>query len=131
MFPAPLTREALADAEAEPDPRSLSAAERMRRRYPSDVAAAALDQVVLRARAHTKFGDRAATMFFTHDGLEQATRPSVAAHHARRFVAAGVRRVRFPGTIEAHLGWLRAAGFDEVDCFWKSFHQAVYGGYRH
>ncbi|HEY7064173.1 MAG TPA: class I SAM-dependent methyltransferase [Chloroflexota bacterium] len=42
---------------------------------------------------------------------------------------AGVRRVRFPGTIEAHLGWLRAAGFDEVDCFWKSFHQAIYGGY--
>lgn len=44
---------------------------------------------------------------------------------------AGVRRVRFPGTAESHLGWLRAAGFDEVDCFWKSFHQAVYGGYLH
>jgi hypothetical protein len=32
-------------------------------------------------------------MFFTRDGLEQATRPAVAAHHADRFVAAGVRRV--------------------------------------
>lgn len=93
MLPAPLSPEALADAGAEPDPRSLAAAERMRRRYPPEVAAAALDQVVLRERARTKFGDRAATMFFTHDGLEQATRPAVAAHHARRFVAAGVRRV--------------------------------------
>ena len=32
-------------------------------------------------------------MFFTRDGLEQATRPAVADHHAHRFVAAGVRRV--------------------------------------
>lgn len=92
-MPAPLTEEALADAGIETDPRSLAAAERMRRRYPPEVAAAALAQVVLRERGRIKFGDRAATMFFTHDGLEQATRPSVAAHHARRFVAAGVRRV--------------------------------------
>lgn len=93
MLPTPLSRQALADAAAEPDPRSLAAAGRMRRRYPPEVAAAALDQVVLRDRARPKFGDRAATMFFTRDGLEQATRPTVAAHHARRFVAAGVRRV--------------------------------------
>ena len=32
-------------------------------------------------------------MFFTRDGLEQATRPVVADQHAQRFVAAGVRRV--------------------------------------
>ena len=32
-------------------------------------------------------------MYFTRDGLEQATRPAIADHHARRFVAAGVRRV--------------------------------------
>ena len=32
-------------------------------------------------------------MFFTRDGLEQATRPAVADHHAQRFLAAGVRRV--------------------------------------
>jgi SAM-dependent methyltransferase len=49
--------------------------------------------VALRHRARTKFGDRAGSLFFTRDGLEQASRPSVAGHHARRFVAAGVRRV--------------------------------------
>src|SRR4030095_16970744 len=32
-------------------------------------------------------------MFFTRAGLEQATRPEVADHHARRFLQAGVRRV--------------------------------------
>jgi SAM-dependent methyltransferase len=93
VLPDPLTSEALADAAAEPDPRSLGAAERLRRRHPPDVVAAALDQVVLRDRARAKFGDRAATLFFTRDGLEQATRPAVAEHHARRFRAAGVRRV--------------------------------------
>lgn len=93
MLPKPLTAEALSDAEAESDPGSLAAAERMRRKHPPEVAAAALEQRALRARARTKFGDRADSLFFTRDGLEQATRPSVAAHHAARFVAAGVRRV--------------------------------------
>jgi SAM-dependent methyltransferase len=93
MLVHPLVAEALADAAAEADPASLLAAQRMRNRYPAEVAAAALDQAVLRRRARTKFGDRAATMFFTRDGLEQATRPGVAAHHARRLAATGVRRV--------------------------------------
>ena len=88
-----MTAEALADAASEADPGSLAAAERLRRRYPAEVAAAALEQVALRDRARTKFGDRAASLFLTRNGLEQATRPSVAAHHARRFVAAGVSRV--------------------------------------
>lgn len=93
MLPKPLTAEALRDAEAESDPGSLAAAERMRRKHPPEIAAAALEQRALRARARTKFGDRADSLFFTRDGLEQATRPSVAAHHAARFLAAGVRRV--------------------------------------
>jgi len=88
-----VTAEALADATTESDPDSLAAAERMRRRHPPEVAAAALEQVTLRRRAVAKFGDRATAMFCTRDGLEQATRPSVAAHHARRFVRAGVSRV--------------------------------------
>ncbi|SRR5579884_531576 len=37
--------------------------------------------------------------------------------------------LRFPGSISAHLDWLRAAGFREVDCFWKHLHGALYGGY--
>lgn len=93
MLPKPLTVQALVDAEAECDPDSLAAADRMRRKHPPEVAAAALEQCALRARARTKFGDRAASMFFTRDGLEQATRPPVAAHHAARFATAGVRRV--------------------------------------
>ncbi|MEP7091991.1 MAG: class I SAM-dependent methyltransferase [Nocardioidaceae bacterium] len=47
-------------------------------------AAAALTQVDLRARASVKFGADAARMFFTPEGLEQATRSRVAAHRAAR-----------------------------------------------
>ena len=47
-------------------------------------AAAALTQVDLRARAVTKLGEDADRMYFTPDGLEQATRARVAAHRAAR-----------------------------------------------
>jgi SAM-dependent methyltransferase len=47
-------------------------------------ASAALTQVDLRARAVPKFGADASRMYFTPDGLEQATRPRVAAHRAAR-----------------------------------------------
>ncbi len=57
------------------------------------LVAAALTQSRLRAKAHDKLGPFADAMLFTPDGLEQATRLSVAAHHARRFVGAGVTRV--------------------------------------
>ena len=85
--------DALAAAEAEPDPGSLGAGTRLRARFGPDLAAAALTQVTLRRKARTKFGEAAAGLFFTRDGLEQATRPDVADLHARRFVDAGVRRV--------------------------------------
>lgn len=58
-----------------------------------DLVAAALTQSRLRADARAKFGDFAAGMFFTQDGLEQATRLTVAAEHARRFKEARVARV--------------------------------------
>lgn len=57
------------------------------------LVAAALTQSRLRARAHAKFGEYADDMLLTPDGVEQATRLSVAARHAARFAAAGVRRV--------------------------------------
>lgn len=57
------------------------------------LVAAALTQSRLRARAITKFGDRATTMLFTTDGLEQASRAPVARWHARRFADAGVEHV--------------------------------------
>lgn len=57
------------------------------------LVAAAMTQSRLRARGATKFGPFAAGMLFTPDGLEQATRLEVAAHHAQRYAAAGITRV--------------------------------------
>jgi len=48
-----------------------------------------LRQRRLRSQAVSKFGNFAARMFFTEDGLQQATRLDVAAHHAARFRALG------------------------------------------
>jgi hypothetical protein len=59
----------------------------------ADLAAAALTQVRLRARARAKLGADAARLWFTADGVEQATRPGVAAGHAARFARATVERV--------------------------------------
>lgn len=56
----------------------------LRRSYPGDVVAAAVTQVRLRERARPKFGADADVMFFTPDGVEQATRTSVARHRATR-----------------------------------------------
>ncbi|HEU4347224.1 MAG TPA: methyltransferase domain-containing protein, partial [Actinoplanes sp.] len=55
------------------------------------LAAAALTQAELRRRAVPKFGARAAAMFFTRTGLEQATRAVVADRRAARLAAAGIR----------------------------------------
>lgn len=73
---------------------SLRVSARLRERgVDAGLAAAALTQSRLRERARAKFGDRAGRMFFTAAGLEQATRQVVAAHHARRYAAAGSRLV--------------------------------------
>ena len=60
------------------------------RRRPTAVAAA-LTQVELRERAEPKFGELADRLYFTPDGLEQATRLSVATHRAGRYQAAAPR----------------------------------------
>ncbi|MDR6614008.1 THUMP-like domain-containing protein [Leifsonia sp. 1010] len=57
------------------------------------LVAAVLTQSKLRRKAAAKFGDFASQMLFTEAGLEQATRLPVAARHAGRFRAAGLRRV--------------------------------------
>ena len=68
-----------ASALDEPDPlRAHSALERACPGTPSALLAVALTQAELRTRAVEKFGDLAASMYFTPDGLEQATRLSVA-----------------------------------------------------
>lgn len=66
----------------------LAAAATLRARgYPPDLAAQALAQASLRARARTKFGTDADRMFFTRDGLQQATRRIVADRRAARLAA--------------------------------------------
>ncbi|WP_421734684.1 THUMP-like domain-containing protein [Cellulomonas sp.] len=70
--------------------RTLALSERMRDEgIDPALVAAALTQSRLRAKATAKFGTFADGMLFTAAGLEQATRLTVAAHHARRFRDAG------------------------------------------
>src|SRR4051812_17063757 len=57
------------------------------------LVAAVLTQSKLRRKAQAKFGEFSTSMLFTEAGLEQATRLPVAARHAGRFRAAGIRRV--------------------------------------
>lgn len=83
---------ALAAAMAETDPSSLGAGERLRREFGADLAAWASTQAALRLRALGRFA-KAGEMWFTRDGLEQATREPVACWRARRFAAAGVSQV--------------------------------------
>ena len=60
----------------------------LRQRATAAQVTATLTQIDLRRRAETKFGDLATRMYFTPDGLEQATRRSVATHRAGRLRAA-------------------------------------------
>ena len=58
-----------------------------------ELVAAALTQSRLRSAARSKLGAFAGRMLFTEDGLQQATRLTVAARHAQRFRAADCERV--------------------------------------
>lgn len=78
---------ALSDDELTPSAH-LATAERLRAELGSVAAGAVLELAQLRRRARAKFA-HADAMFFTRDGLEQATAEPVAAHRAARFGAAG------------------------------------------
>ena len=78
-------------AAATTDP--LRAQALLRREAQAEHAAVALTQATLRGRAVGKFGDLAERMYFTPEGLEQATRLSVATHRAARLQAAAVASV--------------------------------------
>ncbi|WP_431783826.1 class I SAM-dependent methyltransferase [Streptomyces chumphonensis] len=72
----------------------LALATRLRRDHPAALVSAALGQARLRQRAVAKFGpEDAARMYFTPDGVEQATRSAVAAYRAERLAGRGVRRL--------------------------------------
>ena len=60
--------------------------ERLRRRFPPALAAAALELTMLRRRAVAKF-PQAEHLFFIREALEQASATPVAAHRAARLVA--------------------------------------------
>ena len=81
-----------ADDLADVDPLTAASALRSQGVDPA-LAATALTQARLRRRAAAKFGPDATRMFFTANGLEQATRPVVAARRAARLREAGVDSV--------------------------------------
>lgn len=80
--------DALATTAVTPES-ELRVADRLRREHPAELVTAALAQHELRVLARAKF-TRADRMFFTRDGLEQATAERVARHRAARFSGAGV-----------------------------------------
>lgn len=77
----------------------LRVATEVRRRFPdlpASAAAAAITQAQLRRRARRRFGPDADRMWFTPDGVEQATRAEVADHRARRFARLAAALGRAP-----------------------------------
>ncbi|TDW89011.1 methyltransferase domain-containing protein [Kribbella sp. VKM Ac-2566] len=80
--------EVLAAACAEYRPgNELQLVEKLRRRYDAPLVTTAVTQASLRHRAVAKFGPDAERMYFTPDGLEQATRTTVSTHRAARLAA--------------------------------------------
>jgi hypothetical protein len=75
----------------------LAVGEDVRRHFPAlppQVASAVVEQAILRRRGRTKFGDVADSMWFTAEGLEQATSAIAAQHRATRFGALRTTRGR-------------------------------------
>jgi SAM-dependent methyltransferase len=85
--------QALLAAAVEAGDDSLATQTRLRRTAEPAHVAVAITQATLRVRARAKLGDLADRMYFTPDGLEQATRLRVAQHRAARLVAASARTV--------------------------------------
>jgi SAM-dependent methyltransferase len=91
---SPEGRQLLAVVEAAYDAdNALQVSARLRSQYAPEHIAAALSQVALRRRAVVKFGADAHAMFFTREGLEQATHPEVAKHRAARACESGLGSV--------------------------------------
>ncbi|GAA3656348.1 class I SAM-dependent methyltransferase [Microbacterium marinilacus] len=101
-----------------------------------ELVSAVVGQARLRRRAEAKFGPFASRMLFTRAALEQATRMSVSAHHARRMRQAGIRRVADLGCgiggdslAFASLGiGVLAVDADEVTAALAAFNLAPFGG---
>ncbi len=87
---SPPGRTLLAELDSAGDLGSMRLAASLRRRYPGDLVALALTQAELRRAAAVKFS-RAAEMFFTRPGLEQASAEIIGTHRALRLL--GTRRI--------------------------------------
>jgi len=61
--------------------------------HSAELVATVLTQLKLRRRAKAKFGEFEEGMFFTEEGLEQASRLKVASIHAGRFRSAGLKHI--------------------------------------
>jgi 16S rRNA C967 or C1407 C5-methylase (RsmB/RsmF family) len=87
---APAGRGALAQAGllAPTDATFLACYEAVRKHAPPEVAKAAVETAILRAKARAKFA-AAERMFFTREALEQATSDAVARHRAARLAPFG------------------------------------------
>jgi SAM-dependent methyltransferase len=79
--------EALPDGALGPD-EALRLGTRLRERHPPELVAAALAQHELRTRAAAKFA-AAGRMWFTREGLEQASAEPLARHRAHRYARFG------------------------------------------
>lgn len=91
---SPTGRELLDHITAADHKDALALSQKLRKQgYAPDLIAAALTQVRLREKATAKFGEFAGRMFFTPNGVEQATRLTVAAHHAQRFLGVGATKI--------------------------------------
>jgi SAM-dependent methyltransferase len=72
-------------AEAPPTPATtIAIATRLRKGYPADLVTAAMSIAALRVHASAKF-EHPERLWFTRDGLEQATSQPIAAYRAGRF----------------------------------------------
>jgi SAM-dependent methyltransferase len=71
-----------------PEAGAMRVATTLRKDAAAEHVAAAMTQVELRRKAEAKFGELAWSMYFTPDGLEQATRSRVAGHRAARVALA-------------------------------------------
>ena len=104
--------EAIGAAAGDP----VAAAEILRRGFPAlepALASAALEQAELRRLARHRYGIDANALLLTRDGLEQATRPEVAAHRAAQLRTAGANRVLdLTGGLGFDASALAAAGLE-------------------
>ncbi|MFJ4919933.1 SAM-dependent methyltransferase [Streptomyces sp. NPDC088725] len=83
---SPEGRALLAELRDHDPAQELTVATRLRRDHPAELVSAVLAQARLRQRAVAKFGaEDAYRMYFTPNGVEQATRSTVAAYRAARF----------------------------------------------